>query len=149
MDYRTVSRPAFTIVGISARTSNAHPEEIGVLWQRYYGEGIASKIPNKKSEDTYSLYIDYESDHTQPYTLVIGCEVNGVAALPAGLVTKTVPAAKYAAFSAEGPQPQTVISVWQQVWASGLQRTYSGDFDVYSAGSDPSQQRVNVFVAIG
>ncbi len=74
MNYQNVSRPAFTVVGISARVSNDRPQEIGKLWQQFYVQGIAAKIPNKKSEKIYSVYIDYESDHTKPYTMVIGCE---------------------------------------------------------------------------
>jgi predicted transcriptional regulator YdeE len=73
------------VAGISARVSNDRPQEIGALWQHFYAQGIAAKIPNKKSENIYSVYIDYESDHTGAYTIVIGCEVNDAAALPADL----------------------------------------------------------------
>jgi predicted transcriptional regulator YdeE len=149
MNYRTVSLPAFTVVGISARVSNDRPQEIGKLWQQFYAHGIAAKVPNKKSEIIYSVYIDYESDHTKPYTIVIGCEVNDPASLPAGLVSKTVPAAKYAVISANGKQPDSVIAAWQSVYSSDLARTYSGDFDLYvSQGPDPADLDVNLYVAI-
>jgi predicted transcriptional regulator YdeE len=149
MNYRTISLPAFTLVGISARASNDRPEGIGQLWQQFYTQGISAKIPNKKSENIYSLYIDYESDHTKPYTLLIGCEVNDVSFLPPGLVPKTVPGAKYAVIPANGKQPDTLIAAWQQVYSSGLARTYSGDFDLYvSKGPNPSDQDVNLYVAI-
>ncbi len=149
MDYKTVSLPRFTIVGISARVSNEQPQEIGQLWQQFYAEGVAGKIPNKKSENIYSVYIDYESDHTKPYTLVIGCEVNDASSVPAGLVSKTVPAAKYAVIPANGKQPDSVIAAWQQVYGYGLARTYSGDFDLYvSKGPDPSGLDVSLYVAI-
>jgi predicted transcriptional regulator YdeE len=135
--HTTFSRPTFTVVGISARVSNDRPQEIGALWRQFYADGIAAKIPNKKSENIYSVYIDYESDHTKPYTIVIGCEVNDAASLPAGLVSKTIPPAKYAVISANGKQPDTLIAAWQQVWKSDLPRTYSGDFDLYvSKGVD-------------
>ncbi|MGA9039111.1 MAG: GyrI-like domain-containing protein [Terriglobales bacterium] len=149
MNYTTVSLPAFTVAGISARVSNDRPEGIGQLWQQFYAQGIAAKVPNKKSGNIYSLYIDYESDHTKPYTLVIGCEVKDASSLPAGLVSKDVPAAKYAVIPANGKQPDSVIAAWQQVYSSGLARTYSGDFDLYvSKGSDPSDQDVDLYVAI-
>jgi predicted transcriptional regulator YdeE len=147
MDYQMVPRPAFTVAGISLRTSNAEPEKIGGLWQQFYSGDFGSRIPDKKSDDIYSLYMEYEGDHTQPYTLVIGYEASPSAAIPSGMVAKTVPAAKYAVFTAMGPQPQTVISIWEYVWSAGLQRTYSGDFDVYSSGT--SGQQVSVWVAIG
>jgi predicted transcriptional regulator YdeE len=149
MNYQNISRPAFTIVGISARVSNDRPQEIGQLWQQFYAQGIAAKIPNKKSENIYSLYIDYEGDHTKPYTMVIGCEVKDATSLPAGLVSKNVPAAKYAVIPANGKQPDSVIAAWLQVYSSGLARTYSGDFDLYvTKGPDPSDQDVNLYVAI-
>ena len=147
MNFRTISLPAFTIVGISARVSNDRPQEIGKLWQQFYAEGIAAKIPNKKSENIYSVYIDYESDHTKPYTIVIGCKVNDAASLPAGLVAKTVPASKYAVISANGKQPDALIAAWQQVWKSDLPRTYSGDFDQYV--SRAADMDVSLHVAIG
>jgi predicted transcriptional regulator YdeE len=149
MNHATLSLPAFTVAGISARVSNDRPQEIGALWQHFYAQGIAAKIPNKKSENIYSVYIDYESDHTGAYTIVIGCEVNDAAALPADLVAKTVPAAKYAVIPANGKQPDALIAAWKQVWSSDLPRTYSGDFDLYvSKGPYPADLDVNLYVAI-
>lgn len=49
---------------------------------------------------------------------------------------KAVPTAKYAIFSAKGPQPQTVVSVWKHVWSSSLTRTYATDFDRYRGPDD-------------
>jgi predicted transcriptional regulator YdeE len=150
MDYTTVSLPPITIVGISARVSNERPQEIGKLWQQFYAQGIADKIPDKKSENIYSAYIDYESDHTKPYTLVIGCEVNDAGSLPADLVCKTIPAAQYAVIPANGKQPEALIAAWQKVWKSDLPRTYSGDFDLYvSQGAGPEDLGVSLYVAIG
>ncbi|HEY7096395.1 MAG TPA: GyrI-like domain-containing protein [Terriglobales bacterium] len=142
VDYATVSIPAFTLAGISRRTSNNKPEEIGALWQSFYKNDISSQIAAKKSDAVYSLYIDYEGDHTKPYTLVIGHLVEPEFAAPSGLVVKTVPAAKYAVFSANGPQPATLIAAWQRIWNLKLPRTYSGDFDLFSG------DQVTVHVAI-
>ena len=147
MDHRTISLPAFTVVGISVRTSNERPQEIGRHWQRFYAERVAVRIPNKKSESIYSVYLDYEGDHSKPYTLMIGCEVNDALSPPGDFESRTVPAAKYAVIPAHGKQPDSVIAAWQQVWSSDLARTYSGDFDLYDR-QDPSGQEVNIYVAI-
>lgn len=146
-DYRIVSVPRFTVAGLSVVTSNDRSDQIGALWQQFYGQNVAAQIPNKKSDDIYSLYIDYQGDYTKPYRLVIGCKVDLISSLRAGLVAKTVPAANYAVVPANGPQPQSVIAAWQQIWTSDLPRTYSGDFDLYSG--EGSDQQVNVYVAIG
>ncbi|WP_119459688.1 GyrI-like domain-containing protein [Rhodospirillaceae bacterium SYSU D60014] len=147
MDFTTSAREAFTIVGIAARTSNSEGGRIAALWQRFYAEGIQQRIPDRLSDDVYSLYTDYESDHTGPFTLVIGCAVSKAEALPDGLVAKAVPAAKYAVIDATGPQPDTVMQQWQAIWASDLPRSYSGDFDLYRnrKGETP---RVEIHVAI-
>ena len=83
------------------------------------------------------------------YTLVIGCEVGDGESLPEGLVSRTVPAAKYAVISAGGKQPDSVIAAWQQVWGSDLARAFSADFELYAGkGSSPPDQEVNIYVAI-
>jgi predicted transcriptional regulator YdeE len=148
-DYRIVVRPGFTVVGLALRTSNSQPDQIGGLWQEFYTRNIASLIRNAKSGDIYSVYIDYEGDHTQPYTLVIGCEADAIN-VPPGLVAKNVPAARYAVFPASGKQPESVIAAWQKVWGADLSRTYSGDFDLYSAPAEvsPQQQQVEIYVAV-
>jgi predicted transcriptional regulator YdeE len=149
MKYSVLSHSAFSVAGISARVSNDRPEAIGALWQQFYAQGIAAKISHKKSENIYSVYIDYEGDHTKPYTMVIGCEVSDAGSLPAGLVRTTVPAATYAVIPASGKQPDAVIAAWQWVYHSALARTYSGDFDLYvSRGSDAADLDVNLHVAI-
>ena len=102
LDYKIVSRPAFTIAGISVRTSNARAAQIGKLWQDFYSQNISARVTDKKSGDIYSLYAEYEGDHTQPYTLVIGHEVDEASGTVGGLTTKTVPVAKYAVFPANG-----------------------------------------------
>jgi predicted transcriptional regulator YdeE len=150
MQYSLLSRSAFSVAGISARVSNDRPHSIGALWQQFYAQGIGAQIPSKKSENIYSVYIDYESDHTKPYTMVIGCEVSDAGSLPPGLVRTTVPAATYAVIPANGKQPDSVIAAWQWVSRSDLARTYSGDFDLYvSLGSDPADVDVKLHVAIG
>jgi predicted transcriptional regulator YdeE len=112
-EHRIVERPAFTVVGLALRTSNSRPDQIGGLWQEFYARNVPSLIPNRKSDHVYSVYIDYEGDHTKPYTLVIGCEAD-VGDVPTGLTVKNVPAAKYAVFSASGKQPDSVITAWQK-----------------------------------
>jgi predicted transcriptional regulator YdeE len=149
MKYSLLSRAAFSVAGISARVSNDRPQAIGALWQQFYAQGIAAKISNKKSENIYSVYFDYESDHTKPYTMVIGCEVSEARSLPEGLVSTTVPAATYAVIAANGKQPDSVNAAWQWVYGSDLARTYSGDFDLYvSSGPDAADLDVSLHVAV-
>jgi predicted transcriptional regulator YdeE len=143
MQPTTQSLGSFTVVGIARRQSNDHPDEIGKLWQDFSASGGVKQIPNRKSDDIYAVYTEYEGDHTKPYTMVLGCEVTEVGSLPKGLVAKIISDAKYAVFDAKGPQPTSVISAWKHIWSSSLVRAYTADFDHYHGPED-----VHVHVAV-
>lgn len=147
-----LKRPSMMIVGISCRTSNgpkAAPVDIPKLWQRFYGENIASQISNKASEEIVALYCDYEGDHTKPYTVVIGCPVTSVESMPEGMVVKIVPEGTYAEYKAAGEQPKALISTWNKVWKTPLARTYTGDYEVYGKEFfETDHKEVRVYIAV-
>ena len=91
-------KPSFHIIGISVRTTNQDQQassDIPALWNKFFGEGILAKIPNKVSSNLYSIYTDYEKDHTAPYTTILGCEVENLNEIPEGLIGKTIPEGNY------------------------------------------------------
>jgi predicted transcriptional regulator YdeE len=149
MSYSLVSRPAFSVVGISARTSNETAHEIGELWQRFYAEGAAKQIPHPESSAVYSLYTEYETDSTGLYTLIIGYPAPAEAPPSPGWAHKSVPAADYAVFSAAGKAPYQVVEAWRTIWNSDIRRSYSGDFEVYSPGGGAEEEEgVKIYVAL-
>ena len=96
---------AVRIIGIAVRTTNENGQaakDIPALWDKFMKEGILNKIPNKINNDVYSIYTDYESDYTKPYTTILGCKVSSFDGLPEGLVTKTIDVGNYAKFSTKG-----------------------------------------------
>jgi predicted transcriptional regulator YdeE len=133
----------FTVVGISHRESNDRPEDIGKLWQEFFSKGGPKQIPRRKNDEIYAVYTEYEGDHTMPFTMLIGCAVSSVDALPDGLVVKTISGARYAVFDASGPQPASVIAAWKHIWSSPLNRAYTNDFDHYRGS-----ENVEVHVAV-
>ncbi len=141
-----VEKQAITIVGISCKTSNA-PDAASVdipkLWKKFYEEGIAEKIPNKTSDAVFALYCDYEGDYTKPYSLVIGCPVASDGQVPDGMVAKTIPQGTYAIFTAVGDYPASVVKAWQEIWSSDLQRTYTGDYELYNTSQD-----IQIYIAV-
>jgi predicted transcriptional regulator YdeE len=141
-EYETRQVAAFTVVGLAGRQSNDRPELIGKQWQDFFASGGPAQIPDRKSDDLFAVYTDYEGDYTQPYTMIIGCEVSRASSLPKGLVAKSVQSAKYAVIDARGPQPQSVVAAWKKVYGLPLSRAYTSDFDRYR-GED-----IEVFVAI-
>ncbi|MEN9327795.1 MAG: hypothetical protein RI947_603 [Candidatus Parcubacteria bacterium] len=146
MEYKTVTLKEFQIVGITIRTTNEHDtamKDIGVLWNKFYFDNIMEEIPQKVNEEIISLYTDYEKDFTKPYSVILGHKVNNNNFVPDGMASKTVPAAKYAVFHVEGQLPQELIKVWKWIWKSDLERTYTGDFEVYK-----KENEADIFVAV-
>lgn len=125
----------FSVVGITARTSNADGQasgDINALWQRFFEEAVGEAIPHKDGKAIYALYHDYEGDHEKPYSLTIGCRVeNTDFALPEGMTSVYVPKADYAVFAAQGEQPKALLDTWQGVWKSDLPRSYDCDVEIY------------------
>lgn len=137
-------------IGLELRTNN---EECSLTMpahkDRFFREDVLSKIPNKLNADLLALYTDYEGDFTLPYSWILGCEVSSLDEVPNGLVGKVIPESKYAVFTTQGGFPQGLISAWQDVWKSGLPRSYTSDFEVYCSGFDPQKNpEVKVYIAI-
>src|SRR5215469_13184640 len=67
MNPKVVEKDGFTVIGISARTSNAKEVTsdgvIGKMWDRLFEEGVLAKIPNKADQNILAVYTDYGSDH--------------------------------------------------------------------------------------
>ncbi|MDR6300813.1 putative transcriptional regulator YdeE [Mesonia maritima] len=48
----------FKIIGIETETTNENgksAEDLGKLWEQFYGENVPNKIPNKISDEIYSI----------------------------------------------------------------------------------------------
>ena len=70
---------SFTIVGVTARTSNAKETAgngaIGGLWARLRKDGLLNQIKNRADTHIIALYSDYESDKDGEYTYTLGSKV--------------------------------------------------------------------------
>lgn len=141
------------IVGISVRTSNNNGEatrDIPALWGRFMGEGILNQIPNKIDETIYSLYTDYEKDHTAPYTTILGCAVSSLDKIPDGMVGKVIEITNYQQFTAKGNISEGIVfNEWVKIWNTDLNRAYTTDFEVYGTkSSNPENAEVDIFIAL-
>jgi len=154
---KVVELIAFNIVGISTQTSNANEiteqAKIPQLWDHFYQQNIAGKIAELKNGNVYGLYSDYETDVNGNYNITLGVEVNNDN-IPADLVVKMIPAAKYLVFTSDkGTMPDVVIQTWQEIWAwfanSKVERTYTGDFELYDERcANPHESQVDIYIAI-
>ncbi len=134
---------SFTIIGLSVYTTNENgksAQDLGDLWTRFCKEDVAARIHNKKSDDVYCAYTDYESDYRGAYTAMVGLSVHSLEDVPHGLVGREFEGGAYKKFETRGPMPNALISLWQDIWRQDvtLKRRYSADFEVHKA-QDPRQ----------
>jgi len=160
--YEVVQLEAFKLVGIGGRTSNrsemsGHGIIVG-LWDRYWSEDVQSAMADPTQEGdprTYGCYTEYENGVEGLYTLLIGRKAQAYGVVPSGQVEIAVPASRYAVFTTRrGPVGTVVLEMWQRIWrwaaTSGLERTYTGDFELYDERSaDPDNAVVAIYIAIG
>ena len=143
----------FKLIGISIRTTNENgkaAKEIAELWGKFMSEGILEKIPNKVNPEVYSMYTDYESDHTQPYTAILGCKVSSIGTIPDGMIAKEIQGGLYAKTSANGDLMKgLVVNKWAEIFKLDLDRMYSTDFELFGEkAQDPSKAEVEFYIAI-
>ncbi len=152
MKYTTVTVSTFQVAGISVRTTNENNQvmkDIPSLWDTFLKQDIYQKIPNKIDHEVIGLYTDYEKDATKPYTFIAGCRVNSILQLPEGFIGKSVPGGTFAKITTEGIFPESIMQAWQYIESLNLNRSYTGDFEVY--GADFKRQptdTVAIYVAL-
>lgn len=142
----------FYVIGISVRTTNKggqSQKDVGDLWTKFMSSGVLDKIPNKVNVDVYSMYTDYETDYTGPYTTIIGCKVSSLDNIPEGLVGKKIPTSKYLIYKSIGKLPESVVETWKSIWNSKISRGYIADYDVYGSKSqDANNPEVETFLSV-
>ncbi|MCX2484573.1 GyrI-like domain-containing protein [Pedobacter sp. MR2016-24] len=144
---------AFTIIGLAVRTANGKGQaetDIPALWNRFMSSQAADQIPGKTDDTLYCVYTDYEKDHTAPYTVILGCRVHSIDQLPEGMTSVSIKAGNYVEFTAKGNIMEGIVyHTWLDIWASGLDRAYETDFEVYGPkAQDPGNAEVPVFIGV-
>ena len=143
----------FQVIGISVRTSNLNGQaknDIGQLWNRFMSENLMEKIPNIVDESIFALYTDYEGDHTEPYTAVLGYKVSSLATVPEGMKGVKINDAEYTKLVAKGDLTEdAVVNEWLKVWNMDIDRTYATDFEVYGEkAQNPKNGEADIFVGV-
>ncbi len=143
----------FLVMGIEVRTTNENQkaaQDIVLLWQRFFGEQLLMQIPNRIDDTIYCLYTDYEGDHTQPYTTIIGCRVNSLESVPENMTARSFHGGSYIRMTVKGNLADNiVINQWYNIWNMDLDRAYTVDFEVFgNKAQDPTQTEVDIFIAV-
>ncbi|MBD3231637.1 AraC family transcriptional regulator [Candidatus Dependentiae bacterium] len=152
MLFKIATKNEIKVMGVELKTTNQNNQaaiQIPQFWQKFYTQNIKDQIPNKIEDEILGLYIDYEGDFTKPYSFVICCKVSCLENIPNGMVGKIIPASKYAVFSTKGKYPESLLKTWQNIWTSNLDRTYTGDFEIYKQNLSATQNpEIDVYIAI-
>jgi len=158
MSMNIVAEPGFDVIGIAVRTSTAAEfagaGAIPKLWQQFFSEQVAAKIPHKIDSSIVVVYCDFESDKSGEYTTLIGMKVSSTQDVPVGMVVHHVPAGDNAVFITEkGPMAEVVVATWQKIWALEdkglLMQAYTSDYELYDERSqDFNNAQVEIHVAL-
>ncbi len=144
--------PKIHIHGIAVTTSNAQAvEDLGWLWQRFYNETIAAKVPYRINDDIYVVYTDYESNYLGVYTCIIGFRVPEDAPAAKGMTIRSFEPGKYKPFIAKGEMPFSIREAWKNIWfeEEKLNRAYTADFEVYgSKAYDGDNAEITILIAV-
>ena len=148
MDKRTQEE----VIGITIKTCNRNNQamhDIGMAWARFMQEELMCKIPNKVAPAIYALYYEYEGDHMEPYSYMIGCPVEPGTEAPKGFKKVTIPAGEYSKFTAKGKMPEMIGEKWQQIWQTEMPRSYIVDFEIYDERAhNPEDAIVDIYVGV-
>lgn len=145
MDYEIVSLEEKIVAGLCARTGNQEPDMgqvIGGLWEAFYSHAA---VPGKLTQKGIGLYTEYDADH---YTVMVGCEVESASSLPESVVTKVIPAGKYAKFIVHGNVQKDVASFWEKLWKMDLNRKFTCDFEEYQPEGDMDHAEIHIYIAL-
>lgn len=153
MEHQIIEK--FYVVGISTRTTNANGQsahDIEILWNRFWDNQVPKKITNKTNEAIYAVYTDYETDHTGPYSTIIGFAVSDLTTIPEGLVGITIEKTSYKNITSKGKMPEAVFNTWLAIWADkqlSSQRTYKADFTIHGEKyHDSDNAEVETYLSI-
>lgn len=154
MAFEIIMLQAMLLVGAELRTTNQEcAQTIPPFWGAWVAENKSAKIGSKIDDAvTLGVYTKYDQPFdvaTGTYSLIIGSPVTHVEQLPVGFVSHTIPAGKYAVFTAQGPIGTAVYQAWQEIWQTPLERTFTSDFEWYDARSTGDENSiVKIYIAI-
>lgn len=148
-----VTIESFKVIGIAVRTTNENgqsAQDIGQLWSTFMSEAIADKIPNKVDANVFSIYTNYQGDHTKPYDTILGCKVNSLDEIPEGMVGQSFDGGTYRKFISKGDLTKGIVfGTWSEIHNQNLNRVFTADFELYGEkAQNPTDAEVEVYVGI-
>ncbi|HYG57292.1 MAG TPA: AraC family transcriptional regulator [Symbiobacteriaceae bacterium] len=156
MDYRMIEKDAFTVVGTTRQVSccdGAQSSHIGQFWGQCHADGTVTRLGAIGPDgNLLGIILDMQPDQ-EAFTYMIA----SVGSLPPdaeGLTQRTIPAATWAIFTAVGPVPQAITSVFGRIFqewlpATGYEVAEGPEMEVYLPGDvNAADYRSEVWIPI-
>jgi AraC family transcriptional regulator len=156
MQPRIENRAEFSIIGKQIATvgDGTNLKEIPMFWQKYLQNKLCELVPNKIMPwKEYGLCADGD-ENSKCFIYMIGSEVTSTSEIPAGMVARKIPAATYAVFTARGPMPEAIQSVWKYAYGTWLpgqteySRANTEDFELYDERCLQAIPEVDIYIPL-
>ena len=125
MEPKIISKKAFPVIGIELKTTTHEGKnfvEIPQFWQQVIQKKQIKNIPNKKQPGTVlGICLDFRADGA--FTYIIGSEVTSTDNVPDDMVSKKIPDAKYAVFTACGKIPDSIQDKTKYIYQEYLPKS--------------------------
>ena len=131
------------VIGVSAKVSNDRDDLLEEAWELFFKSDVLEYVEGENlSEDIISVYYEYEGDQDDPYTLLIGYEVEEDFETPNGL-NSIVINLNHETYRIEKDLPDAIFDKWEDIWDdTSRERAYIADFDRYNPKEDVAEVNV-------
>lgn len=150
MEYRIENKPAFSLTGVSIRTSAKDKEgtsfkEVPALWERSMQDGSFAKlralVPSGSAIGVAGVCAEFDME-SGDFSYFIAIETPADrSGLPAGCRDIAVPAATWGIFESHGPIPEAIQEVIGRIFgewfpSSGWEHAEGPELEIYSPGNN-------------
>lgn len=158
--YRIVEKESFKIIGRELHVRNDNGDNYNLIpefWNKCKNEGVWEeliKLPRVLNNDEgacLGMCTDFNGMNTFSYLICV--EVSSFDTIPEKMVAKTIPAQKYAVFTAKGLMPVSIQQTWKDIYgkwfpASGYERSSGPEFEYYDKRSEENTENTEVDIYI-
>ena len=158
MNYKIVEKPEFKIIGKQIRVRNDNGDNFRLIpefWGKCINDGTMDVLHNLPNiiDRKVCMGMCADCDGSNTFSYIICVQVENFDTLPEGMTAKTIPAAKYAVFTAKGTIPQAIQDTIKYIYSkwftsSGYVRAETEDFEYYDERSVENNESTEVDIYI-
>lgn len=134
LKYNKEAKEGFTIAGVSIVSSTFNDKvlkDMDELWDYFYQNDIGRYIPQKDKGKIYVLFSDYDEPEVSAVTVTIGYKIKSEKGIHKDINKVQIPPMNFGIFYVSRPFEENVVSTWEQIYASELERSNTFDLEVY------------------